>query len=688
MRALFSSLMLAMVATVGCSVPYEVDPNFGADSSLAGETSTSDADGAVDSEMPGDGGCKDNLDCAGRLDTPLCNVTSGQCVACLTSDRCVKGQYCDTKVGECKAGCRDDSDCTTVKPDAGVDAKSDTGDAGDAFVNILKCDPDTHMCRGCKVDGDCPLGFLCSATEAICKPGCNAAHGCDTGRECCDAQCADPTSDAKHCGGCGKLCVAPAHTVMKCEASTCKVASCEMGWGDCGAGDGCETDTNTDVNNCGGCGTVCTFTNGAGICEGGKCKVTSCTTGFGDCDKNGSNGCEQPLNTNTHCAACDTKCAPANGTGSCSSGTCAVTSCNTGFGDCDMTPGNGCETNLLTNATNCNTCGNVCPSTGGTPACVMGVCKFSTCVSGFGDCDGSGTCSTPITNDVNNCGTCGRTCSVANGTPKCTGSTCSIDSCTAGFADCNTSYIDGCERSLRTVTDCGGCGIPCSLSNATATCSTGTCAVNTCTAGFGNCDGIDSNGCETPTTNDVSHCGSCTKVCTVTNGTGSCTGTTCGVASCDAGYANCDADVTACEVNNKDAPSGNSCTAPTTIGGAAIIGCRTASTNTVTTTSTKYYKITLSSACGGAGCKASDPLRVRVALTNPTGVVYSLKLYKTSANCTAGTSSVGTSSTVGSTTTVEYSDTACPATQDLYIEVKWVSGSSCSNASLAVTGAF
>src|SRR5207253_2394595 len=106
---------------------------------------------------------------------------------------------------------------------------------------------------------------------------------------------------------------------------------------------------------------------------------------------------------------------------------------------------------------------------------------FSTCAAGLGDCDGSGACATPITNDINNCGSCGRTCTVANGTPACTGAACSIGSCAAGFGDCNSSYIDGCERSLKTLTDCGGCGTACSRTNATATCTTGSCAIASCT---------------------------------------------------------------------------------------------------------------------------------------------------------------------------------------------------------------
>ncbi len=691
MRSTYLALVLSFgAATVGCDVPYEVDPNFGSDSSIAETSTDAPADTAVDTAPPGDGACASNLDCAGKLDTPLCNPTNGKCVACLTSDRCAKGQYCN-KDNECVPGCRDDADCTSPpKGDAGVgDAKSDSADAN---LSVLRCDLESHMCRGCKTDTECPDGYLCSVSDSLCKPGCNATKACATGRDCCEGQCFDTTATSLHCGGCGKACVAPPHTVMKCDASTCKVDTCEAGWANCNGmdADGCETDIFTKSETCGGCGTACTFPNGAGLCEMGKCKVTTCSTGFGDCDKNAANGCEQPLNTNDHCGVCDTKCAPTNATGTCATGTCLVSTCNSGFGDCDLAPGNGCEVNLKTNATHCNTCGNVCPSTSGTPACVAGACKFSTCSAGLGDCDGSGACATPITGDINNCGACGRTCAVANGTPACAGTTCSVASCAAGFSDCNSSYVDGCERSLRTVTDCGACGVPCSRANATPTCTTGSCSIGVCNANFGNCDMIDSNGCEENLQNNAAHCGACNKACTVTNGTGACSGTSCTVASCTSGYANCDGVADACE-RNLAAPS-NTCPTAQAIndsgGSPDFFGCRTTETGSVTTTSSKFFKVRLTD-CGGAGCRASDPLRARFVLTNPTDVDYDLFVYAASA-CTAPVGTGGTTVGVGGTETVTYSHPSCPATLDLWVEVRYKSGSgaSCAAASLAVTSAF
>lgn len=61
--------------------------------------------------------------------------------------------------------------------------------------------------------------------------------------------------------------------------------------------DGCESDSNTDINNCGHCGTVCTpgiVPDTVATCVDGACGV-GCAVGRGDCDGNPVNGCETTL---------------------------------------------------------------------------------------------------------------------------------------------------------------------------------------------------------------------------------------------------------------------------------------------------------------------------------------------------------------------------------------------------------
>jgi len=120
----------------------------------------------------------------------------------------------------------------------------------------------------------------------------------------------------------------------------------------------CETNTCTDVHNCGGCNVVCSVANGTPTCSSGTCAVGACHSGFGDCDHNAANGCETSLTNNNNCGACGTVCA--SGT-SCQSGQC-VPSCGTV--DCGFGPVDTCSDNF-----NCGGCGAFCPAT-----CIGGTC--------------------------------------------------------------------------------------------------------------------------------------------------------------------------------------------------------------------------------------------------------------------------------------------------------------------------
>jgi hypothetical protein len=79
---------------------------------------------------------------------------------------------------------------------------------------------------------------------------------------------------------------------------------------------------------------------------GGACHVDVCAGGFKDCDGNPANGCEVNTNTDSNnCGGCGKSCAAANANTDCASGACEILSCVSGFNDCDKNPANGCEVN-------------------------------------------------------------------------------------------------------------------------------------------------------------------------------------------------------------------------------------------------------------------------------------------------------------------------------------------------------
>ncbi len=86
---------------------------------------------------------------------------------------------------------------------------------------------------------------------------------------------------------------------------------------------------------------------------------------------------------------------------------------------------------------------------------------------------------------------------------SCENGTCS---CAAGFGDCDGDPTNGCEAPLSAAPNCGACGLTC----ANGTCSGGACA---CSSGFADCDMDPKNGCEVVLATDGHHCGACGHDC-------------------------------------------------------------------------------------------------------------------------------------------------------------------------------
>jgi hypothetical protein len=474
---------------------------------------------------------KDN-DCNGSIDDPasvngivctspypgICALGKTQCAAGLST--CIPDIQPGSQVETCNGK---DDDCNGTADD-GANIKIECAVKYSSALNVID-----WKCTG----GVCQVGG-CVGSYKDCDG--NPANGCEI----------NAASDPSQCGECGKTC-SSANGQAVCAAGICQIL-CNPGFGDCDANlaNGCESQLVSDANNCGVCGKKCDGSTGTPTCNNGACSI-ACNPGLGDCDGNATTGCEVNLLTDpNHCGTCMTMCSNAGGTPSCNNAVCAI-SCNAGWGNCDAAVQNGCETNLQSSAANCGACGAACSSANGTPSCLGGLCNTA-CFSGWGNCDGlsSNGCEAPLNTTVN-CGSCGKTCTNSNGTSVCSAGSC-VPTCAVNFADCDGNPNNGCETNVKTLTDCGACGVVCAPAHATGTCTTGTCEVQACNAGWDDCDAWNANGCESNLQTSASNCGACGNKCNATGGTAICNAGTCTIA-CNAGFANCDGLAsTGCEV--------------------------------------------------------------------------------------------------------------------------------------------
>jgi hypothetical protein len=247
-----------------------------------------------------------------------CDDATGTCLTRL----CTPNQVgCDgTRVATCNAlgsgWINQSTDCATL---AGMQCLNgacvcQTGRADCTSVAGCETNVSTSLtdCGGC--------GATCS-TQNIVTPICSGgvcSGTCVTGYSNCDNDlrtngCERATStDTQNCGACNRIC-SSLNITATCTGGVCN-GTCNTGFADCNSNkqtDGCERNVDTDPNNCGGCALSCSSTNMATrTCTTGNCDGT-CVSGFADCDNNKrSNGCE--INTKTssqNCGGCGAPCA-------------------------------------------------------------------------------------------------------------------------------------------------------------------------------------------------------------------------------------------------------------------------------------------------------------------------------------------------------------------------------------------
>jgi hypothetical protein len=746
--------------TNGCEIDLQTDTtNCGA----CGTECTNDHG----STMCSAGACEPTCsglwdDCDGDLDNG-CETTLADldnCGACgVTCDLANASETCSTgtcELGACEPGFEDcDGD-----PSNGceVDLNNDLGncgscatvcanDHGPTTCNAGTCEPtctglwddcDSDLTNGCETSlgtlNDCgTCGIACEVTNAseTCSTGVCELDTCESGHSNCDGNdtngCeVDTTSDVANCGACANQCTNP-NGSTSCDQSACS-PSCNLGYGSCDgdADDGCETPLNT-LSNCGGCGVTCDLPNASETCGSMACQLLSCESGYADCDGDPSNGCEVNVEDDAgNCGSCGNVCANENGTTTCSSGTCAP-SCSGSYASCNGDPDDGCETPINTTS-DCGACGNSCSLANATEACSSQSCIVASCDPGFASCDGSDLngCEIDLTSDAGNCGSCGNQCTNAHGSNSCSGGSCA-PTCDSGYDDCNADPADGCESSLDTTTNCGVCGNTCNLPNATAMCSAGGCAIAACDAGYSDCDGDPSNGCEVNLLSSSSNCGACGNQCTNAHGSTSCSGGSC-APSCSSGWDSCDGDADdGCETSLTTTSNCGSCGSTCSLANGTE-SCSTGSCQ-VTDCYNKWcdsngydydgceYNLDTNPTCGSAsyaGSVSGDTggggdtitingrgerwyrVRVRedsnniegpqakITLNSPTGTDYDLRAY-----CSGCSGSYAGSFSSGSVDTVGFSwgdSWGGDDTTDIYFKVETFSADVCANWTVTIAG--
>jgi hypothetical protein len=297
---------------------------------------------------------------------------SGACTGeCVTGNTQCTGQIfsqCDATNTWQKSTCK--SVCDRAK-----------GCVGSCTLGSLQCNGSTELdvcTAGAYVEQtECPVAcaivstvskcVACGDHDGLCPNGCTSPTDPD-----CPKSVGEKCTSGSDCAN--GFCV---NTVC-CGTSSCSgnCFSCDVSGheGTCTEING---STNSDPDNCGGCGTVCSQSNITRSCSGGVCGGT-CALGFSDCDSNkGSNGCEIQTDTDTaHCGGCTNKICSTNNisVNACNGGICNG-SCATGYADCNSDKlTDGCETHTASDPNNCGTCNTVCKY----DECTNGACAAVT----------------------------------------------------------------------------------------------------------------------------------------------------------------------------------------------------------------------------------------------------------------------------------------------------------------------
>lgn len=147
------------------------------------------------------------------------------------------------------------------------------------ICQAVNTDSDPKNCGS--VGNVCPSSYL-NGGSGTCRDGrCQTSCGDGFDFDFVFNFCRPVSDDDQNCGRCGQKCSIPNAATQICSRGQCKVTACASGY--TLSNNACvAANYQTDVNNCGSKGNVCSFSpaGASGACVAGQCVVQSCPRGY------------------------------------------------------------------------------------------------------------------------------------------------------------------------------------------------------------------------------------------------------------------------------------------------------------------------------------------------------------------------------------------------------------------------